>query len=306
MESNLNKYKTWLGFLSRVETYFEGKGFLRVRTPNLVPSGAMEASLHSLKVDGEALFLPTSPEFALKKLWYQGLAPKLYEVSPSYRARELGDLHLAEFTMLELYEAQIDLKSLVQQVVTFLTEILNLDGVEAKILNLDELFLSFTGFELRPDSDKEFLKSVLNFHSLNFSENSSWNDLYQIIYLNKIEPLLSADALLVLKNYPPQLAALAKLNQEGWAERAEFFYKGIELGNAYDELFDLEETKKRWESENKTRREEGEPPHPIDEVFLKTLSGTKVKSGSGVAIGLERVFSLVQGQHTEGIKVWPF
>lgn len=305
MESNLNKYKLWLDFLSRVEAYFDQKGFLRVRTPNLVPSGAMEASLYSLKVEKEPYFLPTSPEFALKKLWHTGLAPKIYEISPSYRARELGNLHLTEFTMLELYESEIDLNNLIELAAAFLTKVLNLEST-CKILNLNALFLAFTGFALEPESDVDFLKSVLSFHSLDFPETASWTDLYHIVYLNKIEPLLSKSSLIVLKNYPPQLAALAKINQSGWAERAEFFYKGVELGNAYDELFDLEETKLRWEKENQICKEESEFPHPIDEVFLKTLSESKVKSGAGVAIGLERVFSLTQDQDSTNIKVWPF
>lgn len=304
MESNLNGYKSWLSFVKQVEKYFEGQNFLRVITPTLVTSGAMESSLMAFKLEGNEIYLPTSPEFGLKKLWLSSISGRIFEISSSFRKEELGTLHLSEFTMLEFYMAEEDFSSLKKQTEKFFLEFLGLEPSLCKGLKLDEAFYSFTGFQIKPDSDELFLKKVLDFHGIYYKNTYSWNDLYQLIYLNLIEPLLCKESLIFLENYPPQLAALAKINSEGWAARVEVFYKGVELGNGYDELFCHEQIKARWEAENLERACMGLKPHPIDEVLLKVTSETKIEKGVGIAIGLERVFSLVANR--EHIKVWPF
>ncbi len=304
MESNLNDYKTWLLFLEKVSTYFKEKSFLEVRTPTLVSSGAMESTLNAFKIEGESFYLPTSPEFALKKLWLSGLSKELFEISRSFRkGEELGDLHLPEFTMLEFYMAHKSFTDLKAETEDFLKNIFG--SVTVKTVYLDEVFASFTGFELKPDSDKAFLKKVMEFHGLNYDEGYSWNDCYQIIYLNLIEPLLCRDSLLFLENYPPQLSALAKVSEKGWALRLEVFYKGVELGNGYDELFCAEEIESRWLKENTDRELMGLEKHPLDLELLQLSRETELKQGVGIAIGLERVFSLLF-KPGESIKVWPF
>ncbi|MGH1469103.1 MAG: amino acid--tRNA ligase-related protein [Bdellovibrionales bacterium] len=304
MESNLNHYKTWLLFLEEVSTYFKEKSFLEVRTPTLVNSGAMESTLNAFKLEGESFYLPTSPEFSLKKLWLSGLSKDLFEVSKSFRKGEaLGALHLPEFTMLEFYMAEKTFKGLKAETEDFFKSVFG--EVVVKAVHLDEAFASFTGFKLKPDSDKAFLKKVMDFHGLNYAEDYSWNDLYQVIYLNLIEPLLCKDSLLFLENYPPQLSALAKVSEKGWALRLEIFYKGIELGNGYDELFCEKEIKSRWLKENAEREGMGLEKHPVDVELLQLSRETELKQGVGIAIGLERVFSLLF-KSGKSIKVWPF
>lgn len=305
MESNLDLYREWLGFLKEVELFFNDRGFLKVETPTLVPSGAMESTLEAFKLEGEDLYLPTSPEFSLKKLWLSGLSEKLYEISKSFRSKEeLGDMHLSEFTMLEFYMAHQSFHKMKETTAEFLTSALGLKPSDVSYIKLDECFKSFTGFELKPESDKAFLKSVATFHNLHFTNEYSWNDLYQVIYLNLIEPLLSRNSLVFLENYPPQLSALAKINKEGWASRFEVYYKGVELGNAYDELMDVKELQGRWSCENKIRFDDGRPSHPIDETLIQITDESFIKAGVGIAIGLERLFSLISDRNS--IKVWPF
>ncbi len=304
MESNLNNYKLWLSFLKKVEEHFNEKGFLKVQTPSLVPSGAMESGLMTFKVEGEELYLPTSPEFSLKKLWLSGISDKIFEISPSFRKDEASDHHLSEFTMLEFYVEGENLENLKSRVHSFFIESLNLEETDCESIKLDEAFFAFTGFQLCPDSDKSFLKKVLNFHSLQYGADYSWSDLYHLIYLNLMEPLFCKSSLIFLENYPPQLAALAKINTEGWASRLEVFYKGLELGNGYDELLCSKQIESRWNFENKERKNMGLGCHPIDRELLDVTEKTDLKNGVGIAIGLERVFSLITGN--QSIKVWPF
>lgn len=304
MESKLNHYKNWLEFLSETASFFRERGFLEVKTPTIVPSGAMESNLEAFKLQGEKGSLPTSPEFALKKLWLSGISPKIFEISPSFRDEEnFGDLHLPEFHMLEFYIKEQGLVALSDIVKLFFTEVFKGD-LPSKSLKLNELFCDFTGFKLSPGSDREFLKSVLNFHSIYYQEDYSWNDLYQLIYLNLIEPLICKDSLVFLENYPPQLAALAKINGDGWASRLEVYYKGVELGNGYDELLDRFEIERRWRLENEERLKAGREPHPVDRELLQITGESDLKAGVGIAIGLERLFSIVKKR--PNIKTWPF
>lgn len=295
MKPDLKKYKRWLEFLEETHRHFQTKGYCKVKTPVLVSSPAMESSLKAYELKDERTFLPTSPEFSLKKLWFSGLADKLYELAPSFRKEEWGDLHLKEFTMLEFYIAHQDLDFLSEELLSYLKIFLGSD-LEISCLSLPQCFLAFTGFELAPDSDEEHLKKVLDFHGISYASDYSWSDLYHLIYLNLMEPLLSQEALVVLCDYPPRLSALARLNSEGWAERREFFYKGVELANAYDELIDPKEMKERWKAEGNA--------HPLDEDLMQVASQSAIKSGVGVALGLERLFALIE--ESKGIKVWPF
>ncbi len=304
MEPNLNYYKSWLIFLKEISEYFESEGFLNVRTPILVPTGAMESTLMAFKVEGEGLYLPTSPELALKKLWLSGLSGKLFEISKSFRKEKLGGLHLLEFTVLEFYMAGESFEGLKDLTLELFQRFFK--NLEHKRVKLDDAFYTFTGFKLRPNSGKDFLKETLDFHNIKYKETYSWNDLYQMIYLDLIEPLLCKESLLLLENYPPQLAALAKINDKGWAQRFEIFYKGVELGNGYDELFCEKEIQRRWKKENEERVILGFNEHPVDEVLIKLTKETKLKKGVGIAIGLERVFSLISNVENNNIKVWPF
>lgn len=305
MESKLNTYRSWLDFLQTVESYFKNKAYLKVCTPTLVASGAMESSLHPYKIEGKSLQLPTSPEFSLKKLWLSGFSPTIFEVSPSFRAEELGGMHLDEFTMLEFYDAKSSFQELIHITNDFLCSTLNIEPHVLKVLNVNEIFEAFVGFKLEPSSDVMFLKKALDFHGIVFPKNASWSDLYHILYLEKIEPSLNFD-LIALKNYPPQLSALAKINSDGWSDRVEFYYRGVELGNGYDELLDADEILVRWKAENELRASEGLTPHPLDLEFIELHRARKIESGVGMAIGLERLFWLTRRSPPKHIKVWPF
>lgn len=315
MKSKLKAYKSWLKFVKDTESFFEDAAFLKVRTPKLLKSSAMESSLFCFKVLDEkqqqTWVLPTSPEFPLKKLWLSGEFPKVFEISNSFRANEeVTDFHQPEFSMLEFYWEAVDRETFV----TFLFEFLRAlgllkEGQAFKRVKLNEAFTTFTDFNIKPNTTKEELKRVLSFHSQHHSEQMTWNDLYQLIFINLIEPNLSKTEPLILENYPPQLAALAKLNEQGWADRFELYMGGLELGNAYNELFDKAELKKRWDEENHQKAMEENSPHLIDYELLDLTSKSHLESGFGMAIGLERLFYLQQlilGQNPDSIKVWPF
>ena len=86
--------------LRALREWFDDRCYLEVQTPTIVPSGAMEANLYAIPVEGQ--YLRTSPEFALKKVLGAQLG-RVYEIGPCFRAHEKGPWHRTEFTMIEWY-----------------------------------------------------------------------------------------------------------------------------------------------------------------------------------------------------------
>ena len=84
------------------------------------------------------------------------------------------------------------------------------------------------------------------------------------------------------------------MSQEGWAQRFELYWRGVEIANAYNELRDVDEQKKRFEIENQKLEAIGRQQHPQDNTFFKALERGLPPCG-GIAVGLERLFMAAQG-----------
>jgi lysyl-tRNA synthetase class 2 len=290
----------WLEFLEEVNKTLKSKAYVQVFTNKLVKSPAMEATLHAFKVQedkaAEKLYLSTSPEFGLKKIWLQGDKDfsKIYEIAPSYRAKEEHTTHhLSEFTMLEYYESSVKAEDFVTEMLEVCKKLLGLsENVKAYSVSLPDLFYRLTGFELKSDVTKLELNHICKSLSINTNTSDTLNDLFQRVYLEVLEPSFSPKDLIVLTDYPPFLSALATINDRGFSERMEIYFSGLELSNAYSELLDADVVKNRWDFENAQRTYENLEPHPIDADLIKALEERKITQGFGVAFGLERLFLL--------------
>lgn len=304
---NSKLYKEWASFIDLTEKVFKDFGYLKVHTPYLVKSSAMEAYLDGFKIQNTEYYLPTSPEFALKKLWTKGEElSKIFEISKSFRAGEEDTpLHLPEFTMVEIYESEISVKDFQSKLSTALKKILNLSEETPFVdVNLIKLIEALTGLKWSSNITKEDLQNLLNSLSIGWFNEDSLNDLFQRLYLEFIEPSLNPNSFVFLSPFPDFLSALAKLNPEGHADRFEVFFNGVEIANGYNELLDAEITLKRWECENLIREELGKKTHPVDTELIEALSKTKVHQGVGIAIGLERLFyvkKLIEGEKLKSL-----
>ncbi|MFK8137727.1 MAG: EF-P lysine aminoacylase EpmA [Bdellovibrionales bacterium] len=285
-------------FLKLVRRFFESKGFLEIPTPSLVSSPGSEEFLYAFKTElegvGESkkMFLPTSPEFHLKKALSAGFT-HVFEISKCFRNRESGLIHQAEFHMLEFYRAFDDLDAVLEDslsLINFLIDKLDKKAPkEIKHLTVKELFKKFCGIELSPTSDSSDLLPYFKSQSLDFSSNDSFDDLFFRLFISEIEPNLKEMGLVVIKDYPPSQAALARLNEQGWADRFELYWKGLELANAFHELNDPAEQLRRLHQTNSKRVDNKEEEFPIDEEFIRALKRGMPPSG-GIALGLERLF----------------
>lgn len=313
-ELRVSRFLCWMGFLEQVKKSMETKGFTYIETPFLVSSGAMESHLECFTTQWtygaqtRQFQLPTSPEFHLKKALSMGLGD-IFEMKTCFRNEESGPHHKPEFKMLEFYKTNISYEEFIlfienwlkQIMIVFEKECSNLlqkaelqmeSAPEFFSVSLQDLFLK-EGLSLKSEISKEELRSLCQKAQLYYTEGDDENDLFCRILIERIEPDLDREKVVFVKDYPPFQAALAKLSDKGWAQRFEFYWKGIELGNAYHELQDPDELKKRWSDENKKRVANNQKPHPIDEAFINTL--TQMPECCGVAIGLERLFMAITG-----------
>ena len=126
----------------------------------------------------------------------------------------------------------------------------------------------------------------------------TWDDLFFKIWLNCVEPRLPKDQAVFVLRYPPSQAALSVLDQDpdgsNWAKRFEVYAGGLELGNAFEELTDPVEQRRRFERDmmERTRIYGSDfPPTPIDQKFLAALEKGMPPSG-GIAIGVDRMAML--------------
>ncbi|CAD7050476.1 EF-P lysine aminoacylase GenX [Pseudorhizobium endolithicum] len=315
---------------SRLRRHFDEQDFVEVDPAALQISPGNETHLHAfetqaLTTDGRPspLFLHTSPEFACKKLLAAG-EPRLYSFSHVYRNRERGPLHHPEFTMLEWYRAGADYRMLMEDC----SEILALAAeaaetnrfsyrgatidpfAEPEIVTLAEAFDRFAGIDLLAsissdrETDREHLAAELGHSGIRFADDDSWADLFSRVLVEKIEPNLGRDRATILCEYPVAEAALARPSPRDprVAERFELYACGVELANAFGELTDPAEQRRRFEHEMAEKARIYGDSYPIDEDFLSALE--IIPEASGAALGFDRLVMLVTGASRIDLVMW--
>jgi lysyl-tRNA synthetase class 2 len=253
---------------------------------------------HNWGAQKNRLFLPTSPEIHLKKLLTMGWS-EIFEIKKCFRNEELSAHHEPEFWMLEWYRAYSHLEAIVEDVealILYLSEKGFVVGQPEPLerRSVAELFLQHYNFHLTPKTTYQELRELAYSHSLPVTEEESWDDIFHLLFLLKIEREFGETGPIIVFNYPPSQAALARLTEDGWADRFEVYWRGLELGNAFHELNDPVEQRRRWLKDYQLRQLKGRTQVPIDEEFLQGLEHGMPPSG-GIAIGVERLFLACQG-----------
>ena len=259
-----------------IRAFFHERGFAEVDTPIRLKIPCME--LHIDAESSGAQFLRTSPEIFHKQLLARG-HDKIFEMGKCFRRGERGPLHHPEYTMLEWYRANADYmdvledtRALVQSVAANTIPALS---SEWEILTVSEAFLKFAGWD--PVG--------------HYAE-----DRFDIDLVEKVEPALrQLGGPVVLIDYPAEAAALSRLKEDNSlvAERWELYIDGIEIANAYSELTDPDEQRRRFEECAEQRAALGKETYPVDEAFIQSLE--KMPSSGGVALGVDRLLMLIAG-----------
>lgn len=288
----------WIQFRTTTMEHFRELGFHEIETPTLVPCPGTEihldpfATVFQLGQQKRARFLPTSPELHLKRALCMGF-DKIFEVRSCFRNGELSPSHQPEFTMLEWYRSFAELSD-IQSDISHLLRCFTNDPVDVEKLSVAESFRKVCGFELSPDTPYQVLWDNAQKAGLRPAPTDSWDDLFNRFIVDRIEPSFAFERLTFLYDYPPAQAALAKINERGWAERFECYWRGLELANAYNELNDPVVQRERMRGDLEARKVNGGKMIPLDEAFLECLESGMPPS-VGVALGLERLFMAIHG-----------
>lgn len=296
---------------SGIRRFFEGSGFLETRTPMLVRSPGMEVHIRPYKLEtGE--YIPTSPEFAMKRLLAGGLE-KIFQICPAFRYEPFSPHHSPEFTILEWYRAYAgyleimeDMEKLVESLALnfFGTPEIPFQGKKISVktpwprLRVRDLFREKAGIDLVLAAELPAMRKEIERLGLKWNDADTWDDLYFKVWLDFIEPKLPFDQAVFVTHYPASQSALAVIetDKDGsrWARRFEPYAGGMELGNAFEELTDPVEQRHRFVEDMKARVQcygESFPPNPIDEDFLRALEEGMPPSG-GIAVGVDRLVML--------------
>lgn len=245
--------------------FFDEAGFTEVATAVRIAAPAPEEHI-DCPASGDK-FLRASPELQMKKLLALGSGP-IYQIGPCFREGEIGSRHREEFTMLEWYRPGADYTAIRR--------------------DLENLWISLAGpADFSVITVREAYRTLAGWDPW-----TSWDqDRFDFDMASKIEPSLPSGPVF-LTDYPREAASLSKLRGDV-AERWEFYFNRIELANAFTELVDAAEQRRRFEKARANRAAFGESDYPLDEEFLALLP--MMPPSGGAALGMERLVMALAG-----------
>ena len=305
-----------------VRGWFEDAGFTEVETAALQVSPGNEAHLHAFATEAvgadgtlSPLYLHTSPEFACKKLLAAG-ERRIFDFAKVWRNRERGPLHHPEFTMLEWYRAEAPYETLMDDCAAMLALAAETAGARALSwrertadpfaeparVTVAEAFDRFAHIDLLAtvsadgrSTDRDGLAHRAAEAGVRVADDDTWADVFSRVLVERIEPNLGAGRATILCEYPAPEAALArpKPGEPKVAERFELYACGVELANAFGELTDAGEQRRRFEAEMAEKARVYGERYPLDEDFLAALA--IMPPASGAALGFDRLVMLATG-----------
>ncbi|MDB5649176.1 MAG: asparaginyl-tRNA synthetase [Hyphomicrobiales bacterium] len=299
-----------------VRAFFEAAGFEEVETAALQVSPGNEAHIGGFATDlvqpdgvRERFYLHSSPEFACKKLLAAG-ETRIFAMAHVFRNGERGPLHHPEFTMLEWYRARETYSVLIDDCMALLAVAAEAAGQQRFVwrdvtcdphaaperLCVREAFSRYAAIDLEATlGDRDALAREARRIGLRVTPDDSWADLFSKVLSDRIEPRLGHGRATVLDLYPASEAALARRSPSDsrFAERFELYACGVELANAFGELTDAAEQRRRFELEMGERRRIYGEDFPLDEDFLAALA--HMPEASGIAMGFDRLVMLATG-----------
>jgi lysyl-tRNA synthetase class 2 len=298
--------------INAIRAFFNERGFLEVETPLVVAQPGLEPYLEPFDttvISHERIQYPahliTSPEYAMKKLLAGGLE-RIYCLGKVFRNGEpFGGSHNPEFTMIEWYRADADYTAIMRDTEELVaaaagTERLSFGGREINLatpwcrLTCAQAFAEYADIDLSKGiDDPAWFRTEADRRGYGITDADNFDDVFFKIFLRDIEPKLGLDAPVILCEYPASMAALSRLKpgDHRFAERFEAYVAGLELCNAFSELNDALEQRRRLEEERELRRKLGKPVYDIDEQFIEAVG--KMPKSAGIALGVDRLVMLL-------------
>ncbi len=297
--------------IKKIREFFYQENFLEVQTPLLAPSLLPESYLEifSTKLSNkigkkQAAFLTPSPEIWHKKLLVAG-SGNIFEITKSFRNTDLGGhFHQPEFTILEWYrignyqQTMRDCENLLRFLaqnkakINYQGKTLDLQKPFEKI-SLLKAFEKYAGIEKRDFFNWKKLLQIAQKRGYQVDKDDNWETLFNLFYLQEVEPNLGQEKPTIIYQFPAQFAPLAKpdLQDPRFKQRFELYLFGIELADGYQELNDPQKQKVEFLREQRLRKKLAKINHPLDWDFIKALK-QGLPQASGVALGVDRLIMI--------------
>jgi lysyl-tRNA synthetase class 2 len=269
-------FKTRAKIISSLRRQLEQHGFIEVETPMMQPlyggAAARPFVTHHNTLDMD-LFLRIAPELYLKRLIVGGL-DRVYEINRNFRNEGISTHHNPEFTMLEFYQAFTDYQGLMDLTAELLKQTA-IDATGSAVVEYQGETLDFAN--IRRMSMQEAVGDLsLKGHSL-------VEKFEREVEPNLIQPTFIYD-------YPVEVSPLSKnkVSDPAFVDRFEIYAAGMEIGNAYTELNDPLEQRRRFELQGQDRAAGDEEAHQMDEDYIRAMSYGMPPTG-GEGIGIDRL-----------------
>jgi lysyl-tRNA synthetase class 2 len=295
--------------VSYIRRFMDGRGFIEVETPVLLPEAGGAAArpfvTHHNALD-EDRFLRIATELHLKRLIIGGL-DKVYEIGRIFRNEGTGYKWNPEFTMLESYEAYTDYFGVAEMVESLVSGIaqdvlgslrLTYKGEQIDFAppwrraSMRDLLIEHADFDWDRFRALDALREEVRRRGLDAPPSAGWGKLIDEVWSAQVEPKLIQPTFVL--DYPVELSPLAKRKDEDprLVERFEAFAGGFEIGNAYSELNDPIDQRRRFEAQLEEVRRGDDEAELLDDDFLFALEHGMPPTG-GLGIGIDRLLMVL-------------
>lgn len=290
--------------IASLRRQLEARGFVEVETPMMQPiyggAAARPFVTHHNALDLD-LYLRIAPELYLKRLVVGGM-DRVYEINRNFRNEGISSQHNPEFTMLEFYQAYTDYRGLMDLSCELLAQtaidatgspVVTYQGHQLDFSRIRRLSLREAIIEYWPGSPKPTWEQLadprwLSQHATADTPGAALVELFERVTEDKlIQPTIIYD-------YPVETSPLAKSKEDepDFVERFEIYAGGMEIANAYTELNDPLEQRRRFEAQLERRARGDEEAHQMDEDYLRAMCyGLPPTAGEG--IGIDRLVMLL-------------
>ncbi len=293
--------------LKAVREFLDARGFLEVDTPVLqtIEIGAaartFKTHLNALDLD---MFLRIETELYLKRLIVGGF-DKVYEVGRLFRNEGMDATHNPEFTTVETYQAYVDYNAvmeMVEQLYSYVAEtvcgstLVPYQGHEIELkapwkrVTMADAVEEACGVRYADWTSDEDARAALKAKDVHFEKTWKRGECLAALFDEFVEATLIQPVFII--DYPVDISPLAKRKPENpdLTERFEFFINGHEMGNAFSELNDPLDQRRRFEEQVRIRKAEGIHAE-VDEDFVNALELGMPPTG-GLGFGIDRMVML--------------